>query len=105
MSNIPSHPVSALAKNDNNTNLIQKWQRANRARRAESAHKESEFIYWTHYLTLGFDPHLASFSARKKTTDSYIAGVFGIVVFPIIGLPVLCFRGIRRLVQIAYYGE
>jgi hypothetical protein len=105
MSNIPCHPVSALAKNNDNAGLIESWQRANRARREKNANKESGFIYWTHYLTLGYDSDLASFSARKKDTDSYFAGILGIVIFPIIGLPVLCFRGARRLAQIAYYGE
>jgi hypothetical protein len=105
MSNIPSQPVSALAKSNTSVDAIQKWQQANRARREENTHKESHFIYWTHYLALGFDSSLASFSARKKDTDSYIAGVLGIVAFPIIGLPVLCLRGIRRLAQAVYYGE
>ena len=105
MSNIPSHPVSALAKSSGETGLIRSWQRANRARREAEAGLESRFIYWTHYLTLGFSSDLASFSARKKDSASYIAGVFGIVSVPILGLPLLCLRGLRRLAKASYYGE
>lgn len=105
MSNIPSHPVAAIGKINNEPSFIRRWQNANRARREAEADKESDFIYWTHYITLGFDTDLASFIARKKDTDSYVAGVFGIVIFPIFGLPITCFRGIRRLARLAYYGE
>lgn len=94
MSNIPCHPVSALANSGGETGLILSWQRANSARREAEADRESRFIYWTHYLALGFSSDLASFSARKKDSESYIAGAVGIVAFLIIGLPFFCLRKI-----------
>lgn len=105
MSNFLSQPVSALAKSSSEAGLIRSWQRANRERREAAVGSESSFIYWTHYLALGFSSDLASFTARKKDSESYVAGVAGIVGFPILGFPLLCLRGIKRLVQLAYYGE
>lgn len=97
------NPVSAIATTDDNS--FKEWQRRNRLRRDEGLAHPSQFIYWTHVIGLGFDSDLARYSATRKETDSYVAGVVGIIAFPFLGLPILCVRVFIRAFRRAYYGE
>ena len=101
---IPANPVTALASVRVDTmGAMKRWQAYNRISR--DTRGPSKFIFWTHKLGLGFNTETAEHSAKTRDVEGYVAGVFGIFLFPILGLPVNCVRAVRRAFSYVYYGE
>lgn len=102
--NIPTQPVTAIASfKGTETSSIRRWQERNRTHRETRG--PSLFIFWTYKIGLGCDEKIARYAANKRDIGGYAAGLFGILFFPFMGLPVYSVRAVQRAFKYVYYGE
>lgn len=101
---IPTQPVTAIASfKRRETSFMRRWQERNRTHRETRGH--SLFIFWTHKVALGCSEQIARYAADKRDIEGYAAGLFGILFFPFLGLPVCSVRAVQRAFKYVYYGE